>query len=382
MAYGKSEAADLILKACRELKEKKLIIRTWGNISARLSSELILITPSGRDYDSLTAEDLVTVNITTGKPEGDALPSSETGVHMECYRAREDVSFVIHTHQPYASAISVLGNNIKLGNRVAKSVKDLVGQGIVCADYGQNGSKKICKAVTTALNDHPDTNHVLLQNHGAVCMGETYEQAFDVTYTLEALCKKLFEYYCEDAIPLTEQIRRFKRAREEAASGDKTAQASPFDAAMTLAGDVKPITVVQSVTEDIDRASEAVGQWILHVRTPYIMEISSRDMTLKAYLDDMAQIAGQSVKCVSAGEGHRTVMKVMGSANAVFVENDGAYCTGSSYDEALCVAEVLEKGCMAAYLGLIRGADPIGFVDAYIDRYKYTKKYSKLINEE
>ncbi len=366
MAYGMSEAGELILRACRELKDEKLIIRTWGNVSARLSRDLILITPSGRDYDTMTASDLVVVNM-DGRHEGDVPPSSETGVHLAAYAARPEVNFVIHTHQPYASALSVLGLDVKLGERVAESARALVGQGIVCADYGPNGSKKINKAVAECLEEHPGTGHVLMRNHGVLCMGTGYEHAFKVTHVLEALSHKIFDYYCNDVIPLTEQIRRFK---DEHAEGDAADRAPADESAR--------IRVVQSVPDDVEGSAEHVGQWMLHVRTPYVHEMSRRDATVRAYLDDFAQIAGPAIKCVSAGADRRTLMKAMGSASAVMSENNGAYVTGTTYDEALCVAEVLEKGCMAAYLGTIRGVKPLGTLDAQMNRYKYVRKYSKL----
>ena len=366
MSYGMSEAGELILRASKELKDRKLIIRTWGNISARLSSDLIMITPSGRDYDTMKVEDLVVVNM-SGKYEGDTAPSSETGVHLAAYNARPDVNFVIHTHQPYASALSILGSDIRLGDRVSPSVKKLVGPGIFCAEYGPNGSKKINKAVADCLREHGESNHVLMRNHGALCLGRDYQNAFDVAYTLEALSHKVFDYYCEDVIPLTEQIHRYM---DEHSADPNTRKPSVDEAA--------EIRVVQSVPEEREGTADHVGQWILHARTPYILELSRRDSTIKAYLDDFAQIAGASIRCVSTGADRRTVIKAMGDTNAVFSENNGAYCTGTTYDEALCVAEVLEKGCMAAYLGMIRGVKPIGFIDAFMDRNNYIKKYSKL----
>ncbi len=373
MSYGKSEAADLILKACRELKEHKLIIRTWGNISARISSELMLITPSGRDYDTLTAEDLVTVNIYSGLCDEGKTPSSEAGVHMACYQNRPEVNFVIHTHQPYASALSVLGHDIKLGERVADSVKELLGEVIACASYGPNGSKKINKAVTQCLVEHPDTSHVLMKNHGALCFAEDYEKAFKVAYTLEALSEKVYERYISaEMVPLKEQVRRFKVEKEHLeAVVERSAKKT-----------VPQVQIIQSVTDDVDRDDEKVGMWILHVRSEYIVKMSQLDSTMKAYLDDLAQIAGPSIRCISAGSPHKMVMKVLGSADAILVHNDGAYCTGSTYDEALCVAEVMEKGCLAAYLAMIRGAAPLGFFDAFKDRRTYTKKYSKLMTQE
>lgn len=369
MAYDKDTARELILKACRELQEHKLIVRTWGNISARIDDDHIAITPSGRDYDALTADDIVITDM-EGKYEGDVKPSSELGVHLECYRLRPDVNFVVHTHQTYASALSALGMDIRLGPRVSDRTRSLLGPKIVCAEYGLNGSRKIRQAVGYTIEVNPHTNHVLMRNHGVVCLGTDYDNAFHIALTLEKLCAKVYEYYCTEGAPLIEQLKQRKAYVDDKEIPDN-------ETTVTLTeGDA--ITVVQSVPEDLDPSSEPYGQWILHVRTPYVLKMSERDETMKAYLDDMAQITGPAVNCVSAGADRATLFKAMGRGNAVLVEGDGAYCTGVSYDEALCVAEVLEKAAVAAYVAGIRGAEPIKLYDAIIDRYKYVKKYSKL----
>ncbi len=386
MAYELNEAKKLILKACKELREHKLIVRTWGNISARVTLDRVAITPSGLDYDLLTEDDIVIVDM-KGKYEGNLKPSSELGVHLECYRVRPDVNFVVHTHQTYASALSALGTDIRLGQRVSERTRQLIGPKLVCAQYGLNGSSKIRQAVGYAIEINPKTNHVLMRNHGVVCLGTDYDNAFHIALTLEKLSKKVYDWYCTDGAPLIEQLKQrseLKKAQEAARQEQDALQNSAPDKAPgeeDLNGknaDQEPITVVQSVPDEIDPETEPYGMWVLHVRTPYIMKMSAYDETMKAYLDDLAQITGPAVNCVSRSADRNTLVKAMGRGNAVFVEGDGAYCTGTSYDEALCVAEVLEKGCIAAYVAKIRGVEPIKIYDAVIDRYKYVKKYSKL----
>ena len=376
MAYELNEAKKLILKACKELQEHKLIVRTWGNISARVTLDRVAITPSGMDYDLLTEDDIVIVDM-KGRYEGSIKPSSELGVHLECYRVRPDVNFVVHTHQTYASALSALGTDIRLGARVSERTKELLGPRIICAEYGLNGSKKIRQAVGYAIEINPKTNHVLMRNHGVVCLGTDYDNAFHIALTLEKLSKKVYDWYCTDGAPLIEQLKQrseAKKAAQEAAEQEASTQNAEQD----LINYDKQIVTVQCIPEDTDQDLEPYGMWMLHVRTPYVMKMSAFDETMKAYLDDLAQITGPAVGCVSADADRDTLYKVMGRGNAVFVEGDGAYVTGPSYDEALCVAEVLEKGCIAAYVARLRGVEPIKIYDAVIDRYKYVKKYSKL----
>ena len=124
------ELKKLVADTGRVLVEKKLVARTWGNISARISDEQFVITPSGKAYESLTPDDIVVVNIKKCTYEGDIKPSSECGIHADVYAARPDVNFVVHTHQTYASVVSILGIDIEL----TEEEKQFLGDRIPCAE--------------------------------------------------------------------------------------------------------------------------------------------------------------------------------------------------------------------------------------------------------
>ena len=99
MAYTEAEARNLVILSARRLVDAGLTARTWGNLSARISDEQFVITPSGLGYDIMEPEDLVIVNISDLSYEGNRKPSSEKGIHADAYRLRPEVNFVIHTHQ-------------------------------------------------------------------------------------------------------------------------------------------------------------------------------------------------------------------------------------------------------------------------------------------
>ena len=170
MAYELQEARRLVLEAGRRMQRDGLIARTWGNISARISETEMVITPSGRSYDSLVPEDIVRVNISDGtwaeetaagrKP---VKPSSEKLVHMAIYQERPGVNFIIHTHQAYASALGVLGR--ELGDPV-----------MPCAGYGMNATRLLQENVAAAAKRHPEAPWVLMKNHGAVVFDSSYEE--------------------------------------------------------------------------------------------------------------------------------------------------------------------------------------------------------------
>ena len=89
------QAKQTVIEAGKQLLECGLIVRTWGNISCRISESEFVITPSGKPYHTLTPKDIVIVKIDDLSYSGNVKPSSEKGIHADCYKARPDVNFVI-----------------------------------------------------------------------------------------------------------------------------------------------------------------------------------------------------------------------------------------------------------------------------------------------
>ena len=93
-----------VFKANSELVQHGLVTLTWGNVSGiDRSRRLVAIKPSGVDYESMTAADMVVVDLDGNVVEGGLNPSSDTPTHLELYRAFRSVGGVVHTHSPYAT---------------------------------------------------------------------------------------------------------------------------------------------------------------------------------------------------------------------------------------------------------------------------------------
>src|SRR5467141_309297 len=107
------ELREQLVRFVRQMITTGLVRGTSGNISTREpGAQQALITPSGVDYDTMTPEDLVLVDL-EGRPVNPGLkPSVDTPIHVAIYRARPDVGAVVHTHSPYAAAFSTLGREI------------------------------------------------------------------------------------------------------------------------------------------------------------------------------------------------------------------------------------------------------------------------------
>ncbi|MBR4429986.1 MAG: class II aldolase/adducin family protein, partial [Clostridiales bacterium] len=140
MYYSETEARKLVIEAGHRLLENKLIARTWGNISARISKEEFIITPSGKAYDRLSPSDLVKVRISDLSYTGSIKPSSEKGVHAAAYSLRSHVGFIIHTHQYYASAVAAECRSISSAP---------------CASYALPGTAKLRRNVEACIKSNP-----------------------------------------------------------------------------------------------------------------------------------------------------------------------------------------------------------------------------------
>ena len=92
-----------------------LVTFTWGNVSAiDRTSGMVVIKPSGVEYDALCADDMVVVELASGKVvEGRYKPSSDTPTHLELYRAFAEIGGIVHTHSPQATSFAQAGLGIK-----------------------------------------------------------------------------------------------------------------------------------------------------------------------------------------------------------------------------------------------------------------------------
>ena len=107
------ELKKLVYEANMMLPKYGLVTFTWGNVSAiDRESGLFVIKPSGVDYDKLTPEDMVVMDLDGNKVEGRYNPSSDTATHLELYKAFPQIGGVVHTHSSYATSFAQAGRDI------------------------------------------------------------------------------------------------------------------------------------------------------------------------------------------------------------------------------------------------------------------------------
>lgn len=99
-----------VYEANMALPKHQLVVFTWGNVSGvDREKELVVIKPSGVDYDELSPENMVVVDFDGNVVEGDLKPSSDTATHIELYKNFKDIGGVVHTHSPWAVSFAQAG---------------------------------------------------------------------------------------------------------------------------------------------------------------------------------------------------------------------------------------------------------------------------------
>ncbi len=161
-----------IIGKCLRMEKMGFFVGTWGNISARVPEGLI-ITPSKVPYSTLSLDDFVTVSLEGDIISGHRIPSSETELHRSLYRRRTDVGAVIHSHSPYATAMSCLHKPIP---PFVEDLVQIVGGQVECSNYVPAGQhKRLAEEVAHTIGA---VNAVLVGNHGVIACGRDLEEAF------------------------------------------------------------------------------------------------------------------------------------------------------------------------------------------------------------
>lgn len=107
------ELKQEVLKANLELPKRNLVTYTWGNVSGiNREKNLVVIKPSGVDYDTMKVEDLVVVDLDGNIVEGNLRPSSDTPTHLELYKEFDEIGGIVHTHSTWATIWAQIGKDI------------------------------------------------------------------------------------------------------------------------------------------------------------------------------------------------------------------------------------------------------------------------------
>lgn len=188
---------EKVLKANLELPKYGLITFTWGNVS-EIDREkgLVVIKPSGVEYDNMTVDDMVVVDMEGNVVEGHYKPSSDLATHLELYRKFPNIGGVVHTHSPYATSFAQAGRDIvALGTTQA----DYFYGDIPCtrpmkneeieSDYELNTGKVIVEEFETRGINPDEVPGCIVYSHGPFVWGTDCYNALHNAVVLEEVAK-------------------------------------------------------------------------------------------------------------------------------------------------------------------------------------------------
>ena len=174
-----------IIKAGMKLDRYGLISLAGGNLSLRMDDGNILVTPSGMIYEDMVADDMLVMDLDGNIVEGTRKPSSDTAAILYIFNKRPDVKAIIHTHQPYATAISLIEGETEFRADLT-TLGNACGGNVPIAPYSSPGSEDM--GIDT-VNYLGDGHAVILAHHGVMTCGDSLKQALNAAVYLEECAK-------------------------------------------------------------------------------------------------------------------------------------------------------------------------------------------------
>ena len=189
------ELKQRVYEANMQLPKHGLVTFTWGNVSEiDRESGIFAIKPSGVEYEKLTPEDMVLVDLEGNKVEGKYNPSSDTATHVELYKAFPKIGGIVHTHSPWATSWAQAGRGIPCYGTTHADymygeipcVRNLTEQEINEA-YEKNTGVLIAEYFSD--KDYVAMPAVLCKNHGPFTWGKDGMEAVHNAVVLEEVAK-------------------------------------------------------------------------------------------------------------------------------------------------------------------------------------------------
>lgn len=177
--YERKEVA----KFMRRLYERNLTTISGGNISFRITNQIILITPSATDKGRMKWKEIGISTIFGENLTPDLKPSIELDMHLSIYKNKKDVMAIIHAHPVFASSFTAM--NVKINTALTSEACAILGDPVV-VPYALMGSAELANLVAENIMT---SGILLLENHGILATGSSLLEAFDKVEVLENAAK-------------------------------------------------------------------------------------------------------------------------------------------------------------------------------------------------
>ena len=195
------ELKQKVYEANMLLPKYNLVTFTWGNVSAiDREKNLVVIKPSGVEYDAMKPEDMVVVDLETGKViEGDKNPSSDTPTHLVLYRSFKNIGGIVHTHSRMATSFAQAGRGIVPFGTTHSDyfygeipcTREMTGAEIK-GEYEVETGNVIVETFNNKAINPDDVPGVLVKNHGPFSWGTDCFNAVHNAVVLEEVANMNF----------------------------------------------------------------------------------------------------------------------------------------------------------------------------------------------
>lgn len=194
------ELKEKVYRANMQLVEYGLVVLTWGNVSGiDREKGLFVIKPSGVPYSSMTADDMVVMDLDGNKVEGELNPSSDTPTHLELYKNFENIGGVVHTHSSWACAWAQAGRDIPaygtthadFANGAVPCARGLTKEEVESA-YEKNTGSVIVEEFSRRGITPEECPAVLVHRHGPFTWGSDPFKAVENALILDEVAKMAY----------------------------------------------------------------------------------------------------------------------------------------------------------------------------------------------
>ncbi len=204
-----------IVETAQKLVHKGYLMATGGNLSMRVvGQEAFGITPSNYDYMKMKPEDVCILDFDLNVIEGELKPSVESAMHGAVYQVRKDVNAIVHTHQVYTSALTLIKAPIPA---LFDEQTRFLGRSVDIIPYAPSGTSLLKNAVAKHVKNH--NNAYMMQNHGALIFGHDMERAVHNVEILEKCALAYLLAICSERkiskIPLAVREIAFSKLRND-----------------------------------------------------------------------------------------------------------------------------------------------------------------------
>lgn len=221
-----------IVKYCQRTWDRGWVANHDGNLSVRLDRNRILTTPTAFSKKEVREEDILTVEIWTGKVvSGRHKAFSELSLHVECYKTRDDVNAVLHAHPPVATAFAVAG--IEVETRITPEAVVSLGDRVPLAPVAIPGTLESAQQVRYLCNVY---DAMMLGNHGVLTCGTDLEQAYLRCELVEHLARVQRNAMLMGSLRLIpgEWVPELLNKRKKAGLGPEARKSPPVKSPRTL----------------------------------------------------------------------------------------------------------------------------------------------------